>query len=256
MNSNHYSKLALLLVALVASAGVVGAVSLSGETTDEREVGSEVSVTYTVNDPFEPFQEWTLRGATELENVTWTVREIDTANQTVRSVTYPQEDGADPGTFEHPVSQGDNVARLTVTLTGDVPNVSDYTYDPPNRITVAEFRQAAGGSVETLETYRTHPYTNESRAARDAIDSAREVVGANASQDAQGDLRDAIDFYDGEQFDQAVANAEEAERKAEQAEQQQDLVELAILVAGAVILIALVAGGIYRYRKNQTGNKL
>jgi len=256
MNSNHYSKLALLVIALVASAGVVGAVSVSGDTADEREVGSDVSVTYTINEPFQPFQEWTLRGSTELENATWTVREIDTANQTVESVTYPQEDGADPQTFEHQVSQGDNVERFTVTLTGDVPNVSDYTYDPPNTITVAEFRQEAGGSVETIETYRTHPYTAESREARDAIDSAREVVGANASADARGDLQDAIDFYDAEEFDRAVENAQEAEKKAEQAEQQQDLVELGILVVGAIIVLAVVAGGFYRYRKNQTGNKL
>ncbi|MFB6296527.1 MAG: hypothetical protein ABEH66_06790 [Halobacteriales archaeon] len=256
MNSNHYSKLALLVVALVAAAGVAGAVSISGETGDERQVGSEVSVTYTVNEPFQPFQEWTLRGSTELENATWTVREIDTANQTVESVTYPQEDGADPQTFSHPVSQGNNVERLTVTLTGDVPAVSNYTYDPPNTITVAEFRQEAGGSAETLQTYRTHPYTTESREARDAIDSAQEVVGANASQDARQDLQDAIDFYDGEQFDRAIDNAQEAEQKAEQAEQQQDLVELVILVVGAILLLALVVGGVYRYRKNQTGNKL
>ena len=257
MNSNHCSKLAILVVALVASAGVVGAVSISGDTAEEREVGSEVSVTYEVTEPFQPFQEWTLRGSTELENVTWTVREIDTANQTARSVTYPQEADADARTFEHGVSQGENVERLTVTITGDVPTVSNYTYNPPNRITVAAFRQERGNNVETLATFRTHPYTNESRTARDAIDSAWEAInGSDAPGDAESDLQNAIDFYDAEQFEEAITNAERAERKVEQANEQDQLVQLALLGGGAVLVLALLIGGFYWYRENQTGSKL
>jgi hypothetical protein len=260
MNSNHCSKLALLVVALVASAGIAGAVSISGDVADEREVGSEVSVTYEMTEPFQPFKEWTLRGSSDLENVTWTVREIDTANQTVRSVTYPKEADADAQTFEHPVSQGENVERLTVTIMGDVPNsttVSDYTYDPPNRLTVAAFTQAKGNNAEGIATFRTHPYTNESRQARDAIDSAREVInGSDAPDGARTDLQNAIDFYDAERFDEAITNAERAEQKVEQANQQDQLVQVALFGGGAVVVLVLLIGGFYWYRQNQTGSKL
>lgn len=257
MNSNHCSKLALLVVALVASAGVVGAVSISGDTAEEQKVGSEVEVTYELTQPFEPFQEWTLRGSTELKNVTWTVRAIDTANQTVRSVTYPKEADADAQTFEHPMSQGENVERFTVTITGDIPSISNFTYRPRTMISVAVFEQARGNNVETLAEYRTRPYHNESQTARDAIDSAREAVNSSdASQDAESDLQDAIDFYDAEQFDEAITNAEQAEQRVEQANEQDQLVQLVLLGGGAILLIALLVGGFYWYRGNQTGNKL
>ena len=243
------SKGTTALVALViamAAVGTAAAVTASDTSApDEAQVGEEVSVSVTLSNLYSDNDEWTLRGTTQLTNVTgWEVTKVRPAGNTTEEYT-----GQD--SFETGISNADNVTDVVVTITGDAPPVEEFQYDPPQRFEAAKLSQAVGQGESTIETVQIHHYTNESQQALNAIQSADEAVSGTDNADAQSYLQNAIDFYETGNFDQAVSNAEQAEETANEAKSSQETTTLILYGVGALVVLALIGGGVYYYRNQQ-----
>lgn len=244
MNLSRYSRAlvaALLLVSVVA--GTAAAVDAEAEgVPSDAKVGSEVTATYTFTNLYSDYESWTLHGETNLTDVTWTVRELDQAGNQVDQNSY---DGA---SFDEDVSLNSDTATVKVKVTGTVPAVENFTYDPPQRFLFASFAQTRqGGASERITRDRVHHYTNESEKARQAIDKATAAVEGSGSGDAKNALNNAIAAYDKSNFELARDLASEAENKASQSKQTQML-----LFGGlGVVALALVGGGVYYWRQQR-----
>ncbi|WP_336036263.1 hypothetical protein [Halobacterium yunchengense] len=259
MNSSRCSELAVAAVVVLAFAvAPAAAVSVSGDTPPSVEVGSDQDVTYEVTDLYTDYDQWTLRGETELTDVSWTVTLYDQTGAQIDRQTYNGQ------TFEQPVDAENDVSTVEVRLEGTVPGVESYSYDPAQTTTVASFAQVQeGGTSTTLETYDdVRPYTQDSQSARTAISDAEDAVesaksaGAGVS-DAESDLEDAIEFYNSGNFEQAISNAEEAESTANSAASSAERTDLIVMVGAAVVVLLLLAGGVYWYlQQRDTHDKL
>lgn len=254
MNLSRYSKLAVALVVVLAFAVVpAAAVSVSGDTPASVESGQQQETTYEFTDLFDDYERWTLQMETGLTDVTWQVVTYDNAGNQVDESTLTGQEAS------YQLDAADNVVRAEVTLVGTTPssNAWSWSYDPPQRITYAEFAQAQeGGASNALETYNTRPYTAESQQARTAIEDAETAVedaqssGAGAGG-AESDLEDAIQFYNGGQFEQAISNAEDAESAANNAASSAQRTDLIIMVGAALVVLLLLGGGVYWYLQQQ-----
>lgn len=244
------SKGTTALVALViamAAVGTAAAVTASDTSApEEAQVGEEVTAEVTLTELYSEDSDWTLRGTTEMQNVTnWQVTQTYPNGTTVTDSFEGQEQ------FELDVASGDNFESITVSITGDAPSVESFSYDPPQRFEAAKLTKVVGEGENDIETVQVHHYTNESREAWNAIRDAQEVVDESGNADAESDLQDAIQFYESENFQQAIDNAERAENSAEDAQQSQDTMTLLLYGVGALIVLALIGGGIYYYRSQQ-----
>lgn len=244
------SKLLSLLVAgaLLGSllVGPVAAVETeAGDVPEEAKVGSDVEVTFEMTELFDEFEAWTLHGTTNLTNVTWTVRQFDQADNQISQTSY------DGQAFSEEVSLDDGTSRIEIRVTGTAPAVENYTYEPPQNFTLASFVQArSGGTENQLETYRVHHYTQESKEARNAIDSARAAVESSGSDSGQALLDSAISSYNNGNFQ----NAKESAQRAEDEGSQSTLIRnVALGIAGFVVLLVLVVGGYRLYKSRQQG---
>lgn len=260
MSSNRSSRLLLVVSAIVLVAGAMGAVgALSAEAPTSAEVGTDAdaTITFDQSDLYGggEFQDWSLRGETELANATWTVVGYNAADTEVNRTTYPR-DGGSGSTFTHPVDIDNDVVRLEIVVEGTVPEVESYNYSDPQSFTIASFTRLRGNSEDTIETISVHHYTNESQQARTAIEQAEEAVNGSSNQNAQQDLEQAISFYNGGQFDEAIDAADQAERAAEQSRQQNQLMQTVIYVVLGLVVLALLVGGVWWYRKNQQASRL
>ena len=108
-----------------------------------------------------------------------------------------------------------------------------------------------GSSESTLNTSTVHHYTNDSREARNAIDNATMAVNGSGNQDAQDQLNRSVEAYNGGQFDLAIDTAQDARDTAEQAEQSQQQTQTLIYAAIALVVLAIIGGGVYYWRANQ-----
>jgi len=241
--------LPLLVVCVLATslfAGPAAAVESSTDTLpEEAEVGSDVEVTFEMTELFDEFEEWTLRGETELDDVTWTVRQYDQAgNQVSQTSADGQELAAE-------VDIEDGVSRIEVRVTGTAPAVENYSYQPPQAFVVANVTQArSGGTAQPVDSYQTHHYTQESKEARNAIDSASETVEASGSDSGEALLQSAVSSYENENFENAVDSAQQAENEAGQSR----LLRMgAVGLVGVLALVLLVAGGYRVYKSRQQG---
>ncbi|MFW6384456.1 MAG: hypothetical protein ACOCZC_03565 [Halodesulfurarchaeum sp.] len=259
MNWSHSSRVALLAVLLaVVLAGPAAAISTSGQAPSDAEVGSTVDVTYTLEDSlYENYDEWTLAGETGLESVTWTVTTYGVGDDEIEQSSYTGE------SFTHPVSEPDGVARVEVRVQGTVPSWSNWSYDPAESLTVANFEETQdGGSSETILSSTTRPYTEESQAARTAIEEAQstieEAAGAGADvSEAENLLSNAESAYDGGNFGNSQDLAEEAGESAQSAQQSSQQMDTLLLIGGAIVLLAVIAGAGYWYLSNrETYDKL
>ena len=239
----------LCVVGLVTVAGTASAFSVStdGPVPGETAVDSEVSATYVIDDPFTDVpNEWTLAGQTELEGVAWTVTVFRAGNQ-VSQETY------DDQSFSQELDIDNNGDQVQVELVGTVPTISNYTYQPEERYTLAALTRVTGNNENEFRNDSAHHYTNASREARQAIDSSQQAVsdapGDNA--DAQAQIDRAISAYEAEDFDNAVSLAEDAQQQAQQAEQSQQTTQTLLYVAGAVVLLLLLGGGGYLFYQSQ-----
>jgi len=256
MNSNHSSKLLTLLLAttLVVSAVAPAAAAVSVASSDapgEAEVGEDVTATFTLEQPFSEYEEWTLNGATELEDVTWTVKLYDQADDKIGQESY------DGQSFNHSLSTDSNANEVEVTVEGTVADVGNFSYDPAQQALLAELNQARdGGSSGAIDSWQFRPYTAESDEARSALDDAdaaiadAEETGADVSE-AEEQFGSAVSAFDGENFELATDLAGDAEETANSAAESNQQTQM--LLYGGVGLVALVAviGGALWYRSQQ-----
>ena len=88
IRSSKSATLVALFALLLAAAGPAGALTITDRTDfEDSRVGETVSTTVVIEDPFtDQPDEWTLRGSTELENVSWTVTVRQQGNQVNETV--------------------------------------------------------------------------------------------------------------------------------------------------------------------------
>ena len=237
MNSIRCSKTALALlcvIGLLAAAGTASALSVSAEgVPEESATGDEVSVTYTIDEPFTDVpDEWTLAGSTGLENVSWTVTVLRAGNQ-VSEETYGSQ------SFTQPLDIDNDGDEIRVELTGTTPAVENYSYQPEEQYTVATLTRVSGSNENEFRNDSAHHYDNESREARTAIEDAQAAIDAAGGNDnAEGLVDSAISSYENGNFENAIDLANQAESAAEKDQQTRTL-----LLGGGVVLLVLLLGG-------------
>ena len=243
MTSKLLSALVVCLLATSLFAGSAAAVeSQPQDLPEEAEVGSDVETTFEVTELFDEYEEWTLRGETELTDVTWTVRQYDQAGNQVHQQSV---DGQELATG---VDIDDGVSRIEVRVAGTVPEIGNYTYEPPERFVMANLTQTrTGGTERAIDSYEVHHYTQESKGARNAIDAASATVEGSGSDSGQALLESAISSYESEDFQSAVRDAERAQEEGSQSK----LLRNAALGAGGLFALLLVAGGGYRFYRSR-----
>ncbi|SEO26046.1 hypothetical protein SAMN04487948_101393 [Halogranum amylolyticum] len=126
-SSRCFSLLVACLVLLTTVAAPAAAVSVAeSDVPDEAEVGSQVSATVTLDELYKDpqLEAWTLQGETELTDVTWTVTSYD---QTGSKLDQQSADGQNASVD---VAAADDVSEVRVKVTGTVPEVENYSYDP------------------------------------------------------------------------------------------------------------------------------
>ncbi|MBX0325350.1 hypothetical protein EGH21_20190 [Halomicroarcula sp. F13] len=251
MNSIRSSKgivTVLCVVGLLAVAGTASAFTVSAEgVPSESGVGDEVTVTYTVDDPFTgTSNEWTLAGETELENVSWTVTVLRAGSQ-VSQQTYGDQ------SFSQDLDIDNNGDQVRVELTGTTPAVENYTYQPEEQYVVASLTRVSGSNEEEFQNSTAHHYTADSREARQAIDSAQAAIdAAGGNSDAEQLVDSAVSSYENGNFENAVNLANQARNTAQQAQQSQQTTQTLLLAGGGlVVLLLLAGGGYYIYTQTQ-----
>ncbi|MFB6359913.1 MAG: hypothetical protein ABEH59_01170 [Halobacteriales archaeon] len=255
MNSSRCSDLVVLVLLLVLTVGAAGGVTVNAaDAPSGAEVGTDRTATFELAELYQDpeAEQWTLRGETELENVTWTVNVIDQAGSQIAQPTYVSQ------SFAHDVDIESGAAQLEITLTGTVPPITNFTYDPQPSFLVAELiQEQPGGTTDTIETYEADRYTADSQAARQAIDAARAAINeAGGPDEAERTLDSAIDAYESENFDLAVDLAEQAKDTARQAEANQSRNRLILLAVGALVLLGIVVGAVVYWRRSRTHSRL
>ena len=255
MNSSRSFRLALVVVALVLSAGAAGAVTISNhDTPEDAAVGDRLSTTYVFADLYQnpQYEQWTLQGETELGSVTWTVQLVDQVGNVRNQNSY---DGA---VFNQSVSARDNVDEVRVQLTGTVPEVGNWSYRGGQAFLFAEYRLTRqGGTSTVINTFRSTRYTEGSREARRAIESARGTIeDAGGNQQAERTLENAVSAYNAGNFDNAADLAGQAQETAKSAKQRGQTIQLALYAIVGLIVVGGVIGGVYWYRSGQTQSKL
>lgn len=243
MTSRALSALLAGLLAVSLFAGGAAAVETSSDAPAESEVGADFQATYEVTDLFSDATEWTLRGETNLTNVTWTVTVYDQADTQLRQETYTD------ATFEEEIDTDGGTNRVEVEVVGTTPAIENYTYDPPETFTAAAFTEVRpGGTEHEIDSDEVHHYTTESKEARQAIDDARDAVERSGSSEGQQSLESAISAYENGNFENAIRNAERAE---EEASESQFVRNAALAAAGVVVLLLVAGGGYYAYRSRE-----
>jgi len=256
MSSSPSFRLALVLVvALLLSAGMAAGVAVSDESAPTAvAVGDRVEATYTLTELYQnpSYEEWTLRGHTELTNVTWTFELVDQAGNTVET------NSVDGQNATQPLSIDEGVSEVRVRVTGTVPSIENFSYDPAPSFVVAELTHTRqGGTSQPIETYEARHYTEPSNQARQAIESAQAAIdaaGGNAA--AEETLQSAISAYEGENFDNAVTLAQRAEREASQAQQAQQRNQLIIYGVVALVVLGVLIAVVYWFLNRDTGSRL
>jgi len=252
IRSSKIAGLAALLAILVllGTAGVATAQSSQTSASDvpeEAQVGDEMDVTVTVEDPYagDAPQEWDLRVTTEADNVSWTITERfqgDTAGE--------QTSGDRQVTQTVPIDErGDTI---TIRIRGAAPEIGNYSYQPRENFTLVSVERVTGNNAETLGTWNVHHYTNESQTARQAIDSARQAIQqAGGDDEAEETLRSAISSYNNGNFENARNLAGDAEEQAQQTQQSQQTMQLLLYGGVGAVFLVLVIGGVWYYRQQQ-----
>jgi hypothetical protein len=221
---------------------------------EEAQVGTQVSATVTLDELYQnpESERWQLSGATGLTNVSWTVVFYD---QTGSQVDLIERTGRSFSGVEIAAEVG--TAEVEVRVTGTVPEVDSYTYEPAQEFRLMELtRGQQGGASNTVDSWTAHHYTERSASARDAIDEAGAAIetarsnGANPS-DAQANYEDAVAAYEDDSFDVATDLANRATEQANQAQQSRQTRQLIIYAVGGVIVLGLLVGGVVYWRSQQ-----
>jgi len=248
MNSSRCSRLAVAaLLALTVLAGSAGAVSVSGQTSQTVKVGTQQTATYTIAEPYSQYNTWTLQGSTGLADVTWQVTYHEQGGSVAKKSYTGQQ-------FSRKVTVDDHISKITVQVEGTVPQVSQYSYSPAQRLTVAKFTQThQGGASNAIgQAMTTQPYTPQSRTARHAIDDAKTAVtkaqssGADVAN-AKDLLQNAVSAFDAGNFDNAVSLAKQAKQKANSSASSARTTHWLLIGGVAVVVLVVVLGGVWWY---------
>ncbi|ADQ66241.1 hypothetical protein GL213_03180 [Halogeometricum borinquense] len=250
---SRFSKLALAcLVVLTALAAPVAAVSVGEEDVpSDAQVESKVTTSVTLNELYKnpQLESWTLAGSTELTDVTWTVTYYD---QTGAKINQESFDGQNFSGAT--VAADDGTSKVEIRVAGTAPSVDSYKYDPAQTFDVIHLQQTReGGSSNDIETWTTHHYTEESQSARDALDESKAAVEGVNSDEAQASFDNAVSAFENGNFELATELANEAQTKAQQAEQSSQTQQMLIYAAGGLLAIAVVVGGVFYWRSQQSG---
>ena len=251
-NLNHCSRLAQVLLVfalLVAAAAPAVAVSVGERDVPETaEVGEEVTATLTLTELYEEYDSWQLAGSTALENVTWTVTSYDQAGNQMSQASY------DGQSFNgSAVSIQDGTDEVRVRVTGTVPTVEEFRYDPQAEFRLIALRQVrqGGDSNEIAAVNATH-YTADSREAREALDSAASTIDAAGSPTEAGETFDsAVNAYEAGNFDNAVTLAERAGREANQASSTRQRNQYLMYGGVGLFAVAVLVGGVLYWRSQR-----
>ncbi|WP_123537702.1 hypothetical protein [Halosimplex salinum] len=247
IRSSKSATLVVLLALSLSVAGTAGAISVvSGDAPEDARVGETVTTTVTIEDPFVDMpDQWTLQGSTELESVSWTIV-VRQQGEQVEQENYGDQ------SFEQALNASNGGDTVEIELTGDVPEVSNYTYEPRETFTLYDFDTTQGSSTSDLNESQVHHYTNDSRDARLAIDDASAAInetGGNSEAESQRDR--AISAYENSNFDNAQSLASDAQDQAEQAQESAQRTQTILMGVGALIVLLVVVGGIYYWRSNK-----
>ena len=252
---SRFFKLAVgcLLALSVASVPAAGVSVGDSTVTSDAEVGEQITATVTLTELYQDpqLESWTLEGETELTDVTWTVEYYD---QTGARVDQQSFDGQSFSGGD--ISAEDGTSEVEVRITGTVPDVEEYSYDPAQSFTVLDLTQAReGGSSNDIDSWSATHYTEESREARNEIDDAAAAVEEVDSDEADRLLTNAIEVYNGggDEFSTAIDLANQAQDEAESTQQSNQLIRLALYGAGGVVVIGLVVVGFLYWRSQQSG---
>lgn len=244
--SRSSKALGVLLVLLAAVAPAAAVTSSASGVPNAAQVGSEQKATYTLGELYaDGTQEWTLTGRTNMTGVQWTVEKRKLGGD-VETKSYSGQ------SFSVQVSSNNDVEKVIVTVRGTTPEVRNFTYDPREQFLFVRLNKSFGDSAETITTTQVHHYTNDSKRAREAIESARSAIeAAGGDRQAEQLLNNAVSAYNSENFDNAADLARQAKREAKQ-KQQVSSRNRTLLYAGAGLLALLaVAGGVYYWRSQQ-----
>ncbi|MFB6305142.1 MAG: hypothetical protein ABEH47_08240 [Haloferacaceae archaeon] len=253
-NLSRYSKVAIVLLVVVSLAAPTAAITVDQtDVPEEAQVGTQVTATVTLTELYQnpQLEQWELRGETELTNVTWVVSYID---QTGARVGQDQFTGQSFSGAT--VSADDGVSEVRVRITGTVPRVQEYVYEPPQQFLLMSLTQAQqGGASNEIDAWETHHYTNDSRSARQALDEAnasiQEASAAGANTDtAESTFDSAVDAFENGNFDNARNLASRAQQEAQSA-QQSSQTQQTLLYAGVGLVVLLVVVGGFLYWRSQ-----
>ena len=235
MNSIRSSKgvaLGVLFVVAFAAVGTAAAVTVSASDPEPAQVGDSVEYTATIEEPFRDApDQWTLEGETELGNATWTIQ-VTAQGDPVTTQDYSGQ------SFSHDLDSASGATEVEVTLSGDVRTIGEFNYEDyaEENFTMMALARGAGAELETITATR---YTEESQAARQAIDSAIEAVGGRNDK-----IEQAISSYNTGNFENAQSLAEEAQSGAQSG-------QLLLYAVVAVVVLAVVGGAVYYWRQQQ-----
>jgi hypothetical protein len=243
----------LLVVTSLLAAAVAPAAAVSvaeEEAPEDGQVGARYTATVTLNELYRnpQLEEWRLTGRTELVNVTWTVFIYDQTGARVDQESY---DGQNFTSSMLSAGAENAPAEVEVRVTGTVPRISSYSYDPAQSFQVARLNQARpGGASNEIGTWSATPYTSQSREARQALDAARSAIDSASvdTSQAESTFTNAVDAYEAGNFNNAVSLAERAQSEVESAESNQQTIQLALYAVGGLVIVGAVVGGVFWYR--------
>ena len=234
----------LLAVSLIA-APAAAVDSASDDVPEEVEAGAETEATFELTNLYDEFESWTLRGETNMTNVTWTVQKYDQAGNQVEQNTY------DGGEFTEQIDIDESTQEVHARVTGTAPEIEAFSYEPVETFRYANFDLVRDGGTEgNIDEYQVHHYTADSKEARERIDQANGAVDRADDDEARSTLESAISAYDAGNFENAISLAERAEDEATGTERTQTLLTYAAI--GVAALLVIVGLG-YLYKKRQQG---
>lgn len=249
------SRLVVALLLVLTLAAPAAAVSV-GDTTvpEEGQVGEQVTATVTLTELYRnpTLERWQLSGRTALQDVTWVVEYYDqTGARTSQQEFAGQEfSGAE-------VATEDGTAEVVVRVTGTVPPVTEYSYEPRQEFLTMELtRGQQGGASGTVGTWRSDHFTPASDDARAALDDASAAIdsaesGGASTDEAEESFVSAVDAYESENFDNAQRLAERSQREAASAQSGAEQRRLLLYGGAAVVGLAVLVGGVYYWRSRQ-----
>jgi hypothetical protein len=252
IRSSEGVALGVLLVVLLGAVGTVAAISVSGSPPSASLVGEDVEMTASVEDPFDgPPDQYVLRGTTELDNASWTVSTVNQGDP-VETVTSGGQ------SFEMELNVENSATDVEIELQGTVPDLTSFNYQDSaaEEYEAMTLVRVSNGTETELDSWSVHRFTESTQAAREAIDAAIEAGARDATDDSEQAVTNAIEFYNGGNFEQAITNAENAEELAEEAADSGGPPML--LIGGALVLLLIVIAAVaYVYQSNKSsGHKL